>query len=73
MSAQLQPNEVNLFGQRFHACVGITYIGLGFILCNGLRRWFPPADWLPLLGMVMLFGGAAWWLVLWRRRGPSPG
>ena len=32
MEDKLRPNEINLFGQRFHASVAITYLGLGFIL-----------------------------------------
>jgi LPXTG-motif cell wall-anchored protein len=69
MEDKLRSNEVNLFGQKFHACVGVSYIGLGIILSNGFRRWFPGGtDWLPLIGLVMLLGGAAWWLLLWRRQ-----
>jgi LPXTG-motif cell wall-anchored protein len=66
---QLRSNEVNLFGQRFHACVALLYVGLGVILANGFHRWLPGGtDWLALVGLVMLLSGGAWWLLLWRRR-----
>jgi hypothetical protein len=69
MEDKLGSNEVNLFGQRFHGCVGVFYVGLGVILTDGFHRWFPSvADWLSMVGLLMLFGGAAWWLLLWRRR-----
>jgi ABC-type nickel/cobalt efflux system permease component RcnA len=68
MVAGRRVNEVNLFGQRFHACVAVTYVGLGLLLGNAVRRWIPGgADWLPLVGMLLLLGGGAWWLLLWRR------
>ena len=66
---KLDSNQVNLFGQQFHSCVSATYIGVGIMLANGFHRWFPGAtDWLPLIGIGMLFTGASGWLLLWRRQ-----
>ena len=39
----LPANVVNLLGQRFHASVGIFYVGLGMVLCNALRDWISNA------------------------------
>lgn len=66
----LRPNEIQLFGQRFHACVSLSYLGLGLFLGNAVHRWFPDAAvWLlPLIGMTMMLAGAAWWLLVWRRQ-----
>jgi hypothetical protein len=69
MDDRLRPNEVGLFGQRFHASVAITYVGLGFILADALTRWFAGgAAWVPLVGLLMLFAGAIWWVALWWRQ-----
>jgi hypothetical protein len=69
MERQHGSNEVNLFGQRWHVCVGLFYFGLGVFLAGGIHRWIPGgADWLSLVGLVMLFGATAWWLLLWRQQ-----
>jgi hypothetical protein len=69
MEDRLRPNEVNLFGQRFHASVAITYLGLGLILGDALHRWFADgAAWQSLVGFLMLFAGAIWWVALWWRQ-----
>jgi hypothetical protein len=69
MEERLRPNEINLFGQRFHACVGISYIGLGFIFAGALHRWVTDsAAWLSPIGMLMLVVGALWWGALWWRQ-----
>lgn len=68
----LRPNEVQLFGQRFHACVAVYNVGLGLILGNAVHRWFPDAAaWLSPIGLAMLLAGAAWWLLEWRRQRSS--
>jgi len=68
MNNELRPNEVNLFGQRFHASVGTFYIGLGLFMGGAIHRWFAGADWLPLIGLLMLFAGAISWGALWWRQ-----
>ena len=72
MNDKLRPNEVQLFGQRFHACVAVFYLGLGVILCNAVHRWFADgAHWLPPIGLATLIAAAAWWLLVWRRQRDS--
>jgi LPXTG-motif cell wall-anchored protein len=69
MNHKLQPNEIQLFGQRFHACVAVFYLGLGLLLGNAAHRWFPDAaPWLPLIGLALLLAAAGWWLWVWRRQ-----
>jgi hypothetical protein len=55
MNDKLRPNEVQLFGQRFHACVAVFYLGLGLLLGDAVHRWFADAAlWLPLVGLATL-------------------
>jgi len=69
MEDRLRPNEISLFGQRWHACVGVFYFGLGIFLGEGFRRWFPDgAAWLQLVGFLMFIAGAIWWGALWWRQ-----
>jgi hypothetical protein len=69
MEDRLRPNEINLLGQRFHASVAITYVGLGVFLGGALHRWFADgAALLPLVGLLMLLAGAIWWVALWWRQ-----
>ena len=64
----LDPNTVNLWGQKFHACVALFYLGMGIFLGARLSERFPAAQgWMVLLGMLVLFIGAAWWMALWMR------
>lgn len=72
MNDKLRPNEVQLFGQRFHACVAVFYLGLGLLLGDAVHRWFADAAlWLPLVGLATLLAAAAWWLLVWRRQRTS--
>jgi hypothetical protein len=68
------PNVVNLLGQRFHASVGIFYLGLGMLLCNVARDWISDTrNWTRPLALLLMTGGFAWWVVVWRRmRGRRP-
>ena len=69
MNDKLRPNEVQLFGQRFHACVAVFYLGLGVFFADAVHRWFADAAvWLPLVGLATLLLAAAWWLLVWRRQ-----
>jgi hypothetical protein len=69
MDDKLRPSEVNLFGQRYHACVAVSNIGLGFILSGAIHRWFADgAAWLTPIGLLMLVAGAIWWGALWWRQ-----
>lgn len=68
MNDGLQPNEVNLFGQRYHACVAMFNVGLGFIFAGALHRWFDGGAWLSPIGLLMLFTGVIWWGALWWRQ-----
>jgi hypothetical protein len=72
MNDKLRPNEVQLFGQRFHASVGGFYLGLGVFLSDAVHRRFPDAAvWLPLIGLATLFVAAASLLLVWRRQRTS--
>jgi hypothetical protein len=69
MEDRLRSNEVNLFGQRFHGSVPLTYLGLGFLLSGAIHRWFADgAAWLSPIGLLMLFVGVIWWGALWWRQ-----
>ena len=69
MEDRLRPNEVNLFGQRFHGSVALTYLGLGFVFSGAIHRWFADgAAWLSPIGLLLLFVGVIWWGALWWRQ-----
>ena len=68
-------NVVNFFRRRFHAPVALLYIGLGIVVGNRLRDWFPDASpWVGPLGLLLLLSGAAGIIMATRGKGkPPPG
>ena len=68
------PNVVSLLGQRLHASVAISYLGLGMLLCNVARDWISDArNWTRPLALLLVIGGFAWRVVVSRRsRGQRP-
>ena len=69
MEDRLQPNEINLCGQRFHPAVAVFNVGLGLVIGGFIHRWFADgAAWLSPVGLLMLFVGAIWWVAPWWRQ-----
>ena len=59
---------VTLGGQQFHAVTALVYAGLGMILGDWLSGGFPVSkSWAGPLGLLLILGGGALWVVLRRR------
>ena len=63
----IPPVAGNSVGQQFHSGLVLVWAGLGMILGDRLRDWLPDGKWNLVLGMLLILGGGALWVVLWRR------
>jgi hypothetical protein len=64
--------SASLFGQRFHSCIALMYLGLGMVVSTSLSIWFPGAsDVRSAAGLLTFFAGWTWILARWYRRRPT--